>query len=148
MKKKIKIAKNFFYNKFLGVLIKRGKKTKAKRILDLALLKISKQMRISSNLILYQVFFKLNTFVEIKKIKFKRGSHLVPFYISFSRRTFLALKWILQAVKKDKKKISNVVKLSIEFYKILKDLPCESLKLKTLNNSQAFINKSNTHFRW
>lgn len=148
MQKNFSNFKNPFYTKFLGVLIKNGKKTKARKILDTVLLQISKQIKIPSGLILYRIFLKLNTFVEIKRIRFKRGSHLVPFYISFSRRLFLALKWVLIAIKQNKRKISITTKLFIELSKILKGLPCKSLKSKTLNNSQAFLNKSNAHFRW
>ena len=43
MEKKDKVFKNLFYVKFLGVLMKKGKKTKAKKILDTVLLKVSKK---------------------------------------------------------------------------------------------------------
>ena len=142
------IIKNLFYEKFLGVLTKKGKKTIAKKILDTLLLKLSKRLHLPNILILYSIFLKLNTFVEIKKISFRRSSHLVPFYITFSRRIYLALKWIVLAVKKDSRKISTVDKFSNEIFKILKNLPSESLKAKSFNDSQAFLNKANIHYRW
>ena len=148
MKKHKKNLKNLFYDKFLGVLTKRGKNSKAKKIVDLVLLKLSKYLKTSSSLILYRLFFKLNTFVEIKRIGFKRGSHLVPFYINFSRRIYLALKWILLAIKKDTRKVSAANKLFTEIFKILNNLPSESIKMKLFNNSQATLHKANIHFRW
>ena len=149
MIKKDKILKNLFYAKFLGVLMKKGKKTSAKRILDNVLVKVSRKTGLPVNLILYKVFFKLNTFVEIRRIRFRRSSYIVPFSIPFSRRIFLVLKWIFLSLKFDKRKIGSVNKLSIEIFRILKNLPSsQSLKLKTLNNSQAFANKANIHFRW
>jgi small subunit ribosomal protein S7 len=149
MVKKDKILKNLFYAKFLGVLMKKGKKTSAKKILDNVLVKVSRKTGLSVNLILYKVFFKLNTFVEIRRIRFRRSSHIVPFSIPFSRRIFLVLKWIFLSIKFDKRKIGSVNKLSVEIFKILKNLPSsQSLKLKALNNSQAFANKANIHFRW
>jgi len=57
MKKHKKNLKNLFYDKFLGVLTKRGKKSKAKKIVDLVLLKLSKYLKTSSSLILYRLFF-------------------------------------------------------------------------------------------
>jgi small subunit ribosomal protein S7 len=149
MVKKDKILKNLFYVKFLGVLMKKGKKTIAKKILDNVLVKVSRKTGLSINLILYKVFFKLNTFVEIRRIRFRRSSYIVPFSIPFSRRIFLVLKWIFLSIKFDKRKIGSVNKLSVEIFKILKNLPSsQSLKLKALNNSQAFANKANIHFRW
>ena len=54
MVKKDKILKNLFYAKFLGVLMKKGKKTSAKKILDNVLVKVSRKTGLSVNLILYK----------------------------------------------------------------------------------------------
>ena len=148
MKKKTKSFKNLFYDNFLGILNKKGKKTKAKKIIDQVFLKLSKKTCLPSNILLYRLFYKLNTFVEIRQIKFRRSSHLVPFYISFSRRIYLAVKWILLAINEDTRKVPLEEKLSLEIFKILKDVPCSSSKTKSLNNLQAFTNKSNIHYRW
>ena len=149
MLKKEKVFKNLLYVKFLGVLMKKGKKTKAKKILDFVLLKVSKEVKIPVNLILYKIFFNLNTFVEIRRVRSRRSSHFVPFNISFSRRLHLVLKWILMAVRSDKRRVGLVNKLSVEIFRIVTNLPSsQSLKLKGLNNSQAFANKANIHFRW
>jgi len=59
MVKKDKILKNLFYAKFLGVLMKKGKKTSAKKILDNVLVKVSRKTGLSVNLILYKVFFQI-----------------------------------------------------------------------------------------
>ena len=148
MIKKEKNFKNIFYTKFLGILIKTGKKAKAKKILDMVLSKVSKKTKLTTNFVLYRVFFNLNTFVEIRRIRSRRRSYLVPFNIKFSRRIFLILKWVLLAVKADVRKISIIDKLALEIYKIVNNLSCTSLKLKELNNAQAFSNKANIHFRW
>ena len=149
MVKKDKVLKNLFYVKFLGALTKKGKKMKAKKILDAALLKVSIKTKLPSNFLLYRVFHTLSTFVEIRRIHSRRSSYFVPFNVSFSRRIFLALKWILLAVKADKRKVSFTNKFSVELLKIITNSHLsESLKFKSLNNSQAFANKANTHFRW
>ena len=132
----------------MGVLLKKGKKTKAKKILDTVLLKVSKSTKLSIHLVLYRVFFNLNTFVEVRRVRVKRRSFLVPFNVSFSRRISLMLKWILLTVRNDSRRTSTINKLSIEIFKIVKNLPCNSIKLKKLNDSQAFSNKANIHFRW
>lgn len=140
--------RNLLYYKFLGRLIKKGKITKAKKILDTALFKTSKNLKISNNFVLYKIFFHLNSFVELKRVKKKKQINMVPFPISFSRRIYLALKWLLLSVKLNKARISFTTKLSIEFNKLVKGIPSNALKLKLLNNSQAYKYKSNAHFRW
>jgi ribosomal protein S7 len=57
MIKKEKNFKNIFYTKFLGILIKKGKKAKAKKILDTVLSKVSKKTKLTTNFVLYRVFF-------------------------------------------------------------------------------------------
>jgi len=146
MKKKSK--KNLLYNKFLGVLIKEGRVTRAKNILNLVLFKISKTTTLSFNQILSTIFLNLNTFVEIRKVRSKRQTNFVPFTISYSRRIFLGLKWILIAISKDKRRVPFVYKLFLELLKIIKKLPSESLNMKISNNLQAYSNRSNIHFRW
>jgi len=45
--------------------------------------------------------------------------------------------------------VSLVNKFVVEILKILKNSPqSRALKLKSLNNLQAFANKANIHFRW
>ena len=146
--KKKKIFSNFVYNKFLGILLKKGKKAKIKKILDTALTNVSKKIRKPINYILYRVIYNLITRIEIKKVTFRNGSFLIPFLISYSRQIYLVLKWIVASIQQDKRKISSVKKLSVEIFRIVMKLPCGSLKAKNFNNSQAYSNRSNTHFRW
>lgn len=80
------------YLKLLGFLIKKGKKKIAKDILDKALILVSKETRVAPVLVLLKVFSKLNTFIEIKKVNFRKRSHIVPFVIDYERRTYLITK--------------------------------------------------------
>jgi ribosomal protein S7 len=148
MQKQENLSKNLLYRKFLGILIKKGKITKAKKILDTSLFTVSKKLKMPINYILNKVFYKLNTFVETKKITAKKKTNIVPFPISFSRRIYLILKWILLAVRLNKSRVPLTTKLSVEFYKVVKNLPSDALRAKKQNNSQAYLNKSNIHFRW
>jgi len=146
MKKKIK--QNLFYSKFLGALIKKGGITKAKNILNLVLFKISKATKFSFSQTLSIVFLSLNTFIEIRKVRSKRQTNYVPFPVSYSRRIFLTLKWILIAVSKDKRRVPFANKLFLEIFKIVNKLPSEAVNIKIANNLQAYSNRSNIHFRW
>jgi ribosomal protein S7 len=146
--RKKKIFSNYIYNKFLGVLVKKGKKSKVKKILDTVLVNVSKKTKKSINHILYAIIYNLSTRIEIKKVKLRRGSFFVPFLISHSRQIYLILKWIVISIQNDKRKVSTIKKLSLEIFRIITKLPSGSLNAKNFNNSQAYLNRSNTHFRW
>lgn len=145
-----KAIKNNLYNKFVGLLNKKGLKIKAKYILDRALLLTSKKMPVSTNTILITIFLKLHTFIEVKSVKIKRRVVFVPFYINYKRRIYLIIKWILLAVKRDTRKVPLFQKLSFEFVKLLakKNLKSYTLELKKQNVDLALKNRSNTHYRW
>jgi len=98
---------------------------------------------------LIKVFLKLNSFVETKKIKFKRSTHVVPFVItSFKRKSYLIIKWLMEAVEEDKRKVPIAIKLSKEILSILRNKSSKALIKKKMNMKNALINRSNIHFRW
>jgi len=144
----MKSKKVNLYSKFLGFLIKKGNKVVAKQILNSAFLIASKNTQLSLQLLLLKLFLKLNSFVEVKRVRIRRSSHVVPFAISFKRRLYLIIKWIMQAVHEDKRQISMEHKLAFEITNIIKNLPSKSLKIKEANILQALSNRSNAHFRW
>lgn len=139
--------KSSLYSKLLGVLIKKGKVTKAKNILDYVLTILAKTYKRSPAFLLCKLFLKLNVFVETKKIRVRRRTHIVPFPIKFKRRSFLVMKWLIQATFLNKKKIPFKYKLLNEIYLTFKT-SSKTLKFKELNNTQAISNRSNFHFRW
>lgn len=137
------------YINFLGFLTKKGNKVTAKKILDEAFLDVSLKTNQSVHILLIKVFLKLNSFVETKKIKFKRSTHIVPFVItSFKRKSYLIIKWLMEAVEQDKRKVPIAKKLSKEILNILKNKSSKALINKKMNTKNALINRSNIHFRW
>ena len=136
------------YIKFLGLILKKGKKGKIKIILDNVFTKLQRLLRISFIYILNQLFLFLNTFVESKIIKIKRRSYIIPFPISLKRRIYLVLKWLIGGVLFNKKKLPFGQKLMDEILLIIKNQPCKSLSLKKDNLIQSLSNRSNAHFRW
>lgn len=143
----IKTSKTL-YKKFLGFLIKKGNLISAKRILDKTFLIVAKQTGLSMEVALFKLFSNLNTFVEVKKVRVRRRSFLVPFSINLKRRSYLIVKWLMQAVKEDNKKSSMPEKLSFEIISVISGSTSRSKKLKNFNISQALANRSNTHYRW
>jgi small subunit ribosomal protein S7 len=147
-KKVIKFKTLSLYDKFIGFLIKKGKKTIAKRILEDTFYLLSKRMKTAKNIIFLRLFLKLNTFVEIKKVQIRKRSFFVPFSITLKRRSYLVIKWLLQSVKEKKEKVSISQKLAEEIFEVLTKTKSKTSSLKKFNNNQAFLNRSNYHFRW
>lgn len=136
------------YNKFLGFLIKKGNKIRARATLNDAFLLVSKKTGLPLQSILLKLFFKLNSFVEVKRVRVKRSSHLVPFSIRLKRRSYLIIKWLNQAIREDVRKVSMSEKLFVEILNTIKKAPSRSVKLRNFNISLALANRSNIHYRW
>jgi ribosomal protein S7 len=147
-KKYLSVHKTTLYNKLIGVLTKQGNKTAAVKIINSAFLKVSKNTTLSMNKILLKLFLKLNSFVEVKKVRVKRSFHLVPFQITLKRRSYLIIKWLLQVIKTDTRNISISDKLAFEIEQTLKSENSKLLNLQTLNTTLALANRSNIHYRW
>jgi small subunit ribosomal protein S7 len=149
MAKKYLSTKNKnLYNKVINFFTKKGNKVKATNLVNGAFDKVSKSTGLSFNEILTKLYLKLNSFVEIKKIKVRRGFHLVPFPISHKRSTYLMIKWLLQAIKDDKRKVPVSDKLFLEINQTISSSSSKSLDIKNSNITQVLANRSNIHFRW
>jgi ribosomal protein S7 len=150
MKQKTSISKtkNLYY-KFLGVLTKKGNKNAAKKILDKTFLKLSLKTNKNLQKLFLQIFIKLNSFVEVKNVRVRRSSHLVPFSINLKRRSYLILKWLTNAIKEeDTQQTSMIEKLYLEVNNIVQNTQSKALKKKKQNTINAVKNRSNLHFRW
>jgi small subunit ribosomal protein S7 len=149
MAKKYLSTKNKnLYNKVINFFTKKGNKVKATNLVNSAFDKVSKSTGLSFNEILTKLYLKLNSFVEIKKIKVRRGFHLVPFPISHKRSTYLMIKWLLQAIKNDNRKVPVSDKLFLEINQTISSSSSKSLDIKNSNITQVLANRSNIHFRW
>lgn len=136
------------YKKLLGFLIKKGNKVKAKKILDKTFFILSKKTKMAAPILLIKLFKILNVFVETKTISLRRRKQIVPFSIGLKRRSYLIIKWLMEAVKKNRQQIPIHEKIVIEILLVIKNSNSYALKMKNINNSQALSNRSNLHFRW
>ena len=136
------------YKKFLGFLIKKGNKTVAKNILDSTFFSVSNTTGLSMHALMLKLFLNLNSFVEVKKVRVGRRSLMVPFSITLKRRSYLIVKWLMQAIKEDNKKTPLSVRLADEIIAVIGESLSKSKKLRDLNISQAMANRSNIHYRW
>jgi ribosomal protein S7 len=136
------------YKNLVGFLIKSGKKSKSKKIIDSAFFSVSKVTNRSLPFLLSNLFLKLNTFVEAKKVRVRRSSHIIPFSIGLKRRSYLITKWLMKAVNENKDKISITDKISSEILSIVKNSSSKAFSFKKVNNNLAVTNRSKMHFRW
>lgn len=139
--KKIKNLRNsgfdILYKKIIGSLLKKGKKSTALKIVNEALSCVCENLNKPIRLVLLEIFNKLKVFVESKKIKIRRGTHIVPFPVNPKRRVFLIVKRLIFAIKKNN--------LLIPFESKEKVL---SHKIKIYNISKSIKYRSNIHFIW
>jgi ribosomal protein S7 len=148
LKKKNLFTKKTLYHKLIGFITKKGNKNSSLKIVNDAFFKVSTNTNLPMHIIVLQLFLKLNSFVEVKRVRVKRSFHLVPFQITLKRRSYLIVKWLMQAVKSDKRNIPTVAKLAFEIEQTLKTDSSKSLKLRNLNLTTALSNRSNLHYRW
>jgi ribosomal protein S7 len=136
------------YLKLLKFLTKQGKSHCSKKIINKTFLKLSQQTKVSAFVLLVKLFSRLNTFVELRKIRKRRSFHLVPFSLNFKRRSYLVVKWLIQALKTDTRNINTSEKLFFEIKNTIFNSSSKALKIKKQNISQILLNRSNVHFRW
>ena len=136
------------YNKLIGCLIKNGLKFNAIKVLNSSLFIVSKKTGYSFSYLVFQIFRKAFTRVEVRNVIIKGKAFIVPFTISTSRRFFLVTKWLLQSLNALKKKKSLRQIIVEELMLLLLNKKSKILDYKEKNYKSALANKSNLHYRW
>ncbi len=134
--------------KFLGCLTKKGKKSVFRRIFSNSVNVVCKTLKFKSGFLMKKVSRNLGTLVEIRKVRIRRNTYLVPVLVNSSRRNYLITKNILDSVNKNSLKIPLEVRLSKELITIVRKKNSTTLNEKVKTLKEAAKNKSNTHFRW
>jgi len=147
VQKKMKKNSNI-YNVLLGCLTKQGKKNVAKNILNDVFNKVIFGTKKSSSYIMKTIIAKLDSIIEVKSVKIRKNTFLVPTPVSSKRRNYLIVKKILQSVKEDSTNRPMSQKLSEEIVNIATQKSSKSVSKKMLITKQAVLNRANTHYRW
>lgn len=142
------LNKKSLYSILIGFLTKKGKKAISKKILTSAFLQVSKKTKLSTRQIFLKLFLKLNSFVEVRKIKIRKKFFFVPFPTLLKRRLYLTIKWLMIAIKQNTQKISLANKLAFEIEQILIMDDSATIKIFKNNLDLALKNRSNLHYRW
>ena len=136
------------YNKLIGFLIKKGHKLNALRLLNLALLIVAKKTGYSFSFLVFKIFKKAFTRVEVRSVSIKGKSLLVPFTIAKNRQKHLVTKWLLKAIKESKSKRFAFEIIAEEILLLVLNKKSKVLEYKEKNYKAALANKSNLHYRW
>lgn len=135
------------YNNLLGNIIKRGKKVKAKKILNISIETVSSRLNTNSYILLQRLAQKIGSLVELRKIKIRKNVHIVPFPVKSYRRKFLFSKQLVSSISSDKKKINSIEKLNFNIFSYLLKKGANYNK-KDLTFKEIVANRSNIHYRW
>jgi len=139
---------NIFIKKLANHLMRSGKKSFAtKLIYDNGFL-LSKYFNKSLYTIYSDVFLTLRPFIEIRKVRVRRTTYMVPFPTNIQRQYYLVSQWILETLRNDKRKANFNKKFRDEIIKILLNKESITLDKKKDLYKKADKSRSFAHFRW
>jgi len=134
--------------KFVGCLTKKGKRGISQKIFSTAVISVCKSLKMKSGYLMRSVVRNLGVVVELRKVKIRRNSYLVPIPVNSARRNYITIKRVLSATTKNLLKTSLSYKLSKELITVVTKKDSLSLNEKSRMLKEAYKNKSNMHFRW
>jgi ribosomal protein S7 len=139
-----------FYLKFINSFLQSGLKNKTKKNIDIILNKVSIKNNIQPIQVLYVVYSKLCSIIEVKKLKIRNRSMFIPFPINLKRRFYLTSFFLKQGILERKKKQNKSygTLLELEINSILNNNVSYTLKILNKYLLQVLKNRSNAHFRW
>jgi ribosomal protein S7 len=145
--KSLFLEKNI-YNKLISLMLRCGKKGKAVYTVTNALNIIKKKIIITFSYLVWGLFKKLYTRIEVRKILIRGRTVQVPFRVTTYRQIYLATKWILMAVLENVLKISLKRKIADELFDLYLNKTNKIISYKYNNYKQALQNRANLHYRW
>ena len=120
--KKVLTKKKFYFNIiFFKFLLKKGNINKSTTVFKETFHILFKETGLGSYTILTQLCINLHINFEVKRIRVRHNSHLVPVPLSLRRRYYLICKWVFDAVNLNKTNQKFSIKLASEIIKIIKN---------------------------
>jgi len=139
---------SIFIKKLINHLMRSGKKSFANKIIYENGFLLSKYFNKSLYAIYSDVFLNLRPFIEIRKVRVRRTTYMVPFPTNLQRQHYLVSQWILDTLRLDKRKINVNKKFREEIIKILLNQESVTLEKKKDLYKKAEKSRSFAHFRW
>lgn len=139
--------KKTFIKKLINHLMRSGKKTFASDIVYNNGFFLSKHTNKSLYSIYSELFLKLRPYIEVRKVRVRRSTYMVPFPTNIQRQQYLVSQWLLETLRNDKRKISFDQKFREEIIKILLNQGVTLARKKDLYK-KAEKSRSFAHYRW
>lgn len=149
--KKHPVAPDFIYNniavaKLINQIMKKGKKTIARKIVYGALEEIRKKTQKDPLDVFNQALTNTSPLVEVRPKRVGGATYQVPVEVRGERRQALAMRWIIQVAKARKGKPMKE-KLAEELIEAAENKG-GAVKKKENTHRMAEANRAFAHFRW
>jgi len=150
-KEKRKISPDFVHNsvrisKFINQVMRKGKKTIARKIVYGALEIIKEKTKEDPLEIFDKAISNASPLIEVRPKRIGGATYQVPMEVKGERRQTLAMRWIIQAAKSEKGKPMKE-KLAKEFMEAAQNKGV-AVKRKENTHRMAEANRAFAHFAW
>jgi len=132
--------------KFMNMVMERGKKSVAEKILYGALDHMAERGKGDAMELLEQALDNVRPMVEVKSRRVGGATYQVPIEVRAVRRTTLAMRWIIDAARKRNEK-SMAKRLAGELLDA-SDSRGTAVKKREDTHRMAEANKAFAHYRW
>ncbi|TDJ24818.1 MAG: 30S ribosomal protein S7 [Gammaproteobacteria bacterium] len=132
--------------KFINMIMRKGKKSVAERIMYYALDNISQKSSLESVELMEKALENVRPTVEVKSRRVGGATYQVPVEVRASRRNTLAMRWLIDAAKKRGEK-TMAQKLAGELLDA-SESKGSAVKRREDTHRMAEANKAFAHFRW
>ena len=132
--------------KFINMIMRKGKKSVAERIMYYALDNISQKSNLESVELMEKALENVRPTVEVKSRRVGGATYQVPVEVRASRRNTLAMRWLIDAAKKRGEK-TMAQKLAGELLDA-SESKGSAVKRREDTHRMAEANKAFAHFRW
>ena len=147
--KPIAILNSFWLNKFINILIIRGKKIKAQKIIFNLFFLLKQTFFFNPIFIFFNALDILRPTLELSSIKIGKRKYSIPIPVIFFRQYLIVLRWFKKNFQKAKSTKSFSAKLFTEInFLILKKNQSELWKIKSSLYQKALANRAYAHYRW
>lgn len=140
------VYKSKLVTRFINYLMLDGKKDRARNIVYTALNELDKDPK-EAALAFEEIIKKVMPKQEVKSRRVGGATYQVPALLKHERSQALAIRWILDAIRK-RKGASTAAKLISELKNIEKGEQSVALKKREDVEKMAESNKAFSHFKW
>lgn len=132
--------------KFINIVMKSGKKSVAERIVYGALGRVAEKTKGEALEIFNKALDNVRPIVEVKSRRVGGSTYQVPVEVRPTRRTALAMRWLVEASRKRNEKTMGL-RLAAEILEAHENKG-SAIKKREDVHRMAEANKAFSHFRW